>query len=176
AHHRLRVAVVGRSAAELRAQLEAFLSGESAPGVFAGRGAGGASVVYVFSGQGAQWWGMGRELAARFPEFRASLAECDELLWERTQEWRLLEELERGPQESRLDGEEMDLTQCALFALQVTLARLWSSYGVRPTAVVGHSMGEVAAAVASGVLSLAEGIEVIYERSRLLRRASGRGA
>src|SRR6185503_17189404 len=65
AHHRQRVAVVGRSAGELRVQLEAFLSGESAPGVFAGRGAGGAGVVYVFSGQGAQWWGMGRELAAR---------------------------------------------------------------------------------------------------------------
>ncbi|HEX5876530.1 MAG TPA: SDR family NAD(P)-dependent oxidoreductase, partial [Pyrinomonadaceae bacterium] len=118
----------------------------------------------------------GRELAARFPEFRASLVECDELLAQRTQEWRLLEELERGPEESRLDGEEMDLTQCALFALQVSLARLWSSFGVRPAAVVGHSMGEVAAAVAAGVLSLAEGVEVIYERSRLLRRASGRGA
>ncbi|HKY46023.1 MAG TPA: SDR family NAD(P)-dependent oxidoreductase, partial [Pyrinomonadaceae bacterium] len=92
------------------------------------------------------------------------------------QEWRLLEELERGAEESRLDGEEIDLTQCALFALQVSLARLWSSYGVRPVAVVGHSMGEVAAAVAAGVLSLAEGVEVIYERSRLLRAASGPGA
>ncbi|HEX5884362.1 MAG TPA: SDR family NAD(P)-dependent oxidoreductase, partial [Pyrinomonadaceae bacterium] len=140
------------------------------------RVAGELGVVYVFSGQGAQWWGMGRELAARFPEFRASLVECDELLWQRTQAWRLLEELERGPEETRLDGEEIELTQCALFALQVSLARLWNSYGVRPTAVVGHSMGEVAAAVAAGVLSLAEGVGVIYERSRLLRQASGRGA
>ncbi|HKY44287.1 MAG TPA: beta-ketoacyl synthase N-terminal-like domain-containing protein, partial [Pyrinomonadaceae bacterium] len=176
AHHRERVAVVGRTAGELRAQLEAFLRGEQTPGVYAGRAAGGASVVYVFSGQGAQWWRMGRELAARFPEFRASLAECDELLWQRTQEWRLLEELERGPEETRLDGEEIELTQCALFALQVSLVRLWISHGVRPTAVVGHSMGEVAAAVAARVLSLAEGVEVIYERSRLLRQASGRGA
>lgn len=174
-HHRYRVAVLGRSAGELRAQLESFLSGECAPGVFVGKG-GAAGVVYVFSGQGAQWWGMGRELAARVPEFRATLVECDELFAQRTQDWRLLEELERGPEESRLDGDEMDLTQCALFALQVSLARLWTSYGVRPTAVVGHSMGEAAAAVAAGVLSLAEGVAVIYERSRLLRRASGRGA
>ncbi|HKR14760.1 MAG TPA: amino acid adenylation domain-containing protein, partial [Pyrinomonadaceae bacterium] len=175
AHHRERVAVVGRTAGELRAQLEAFLSGEATAGVFSGRAASGAGVVYVFSGQGAQWWGMGRELAARVPEFRASLAECDELLWQRTQEWRLLEELERGAEETRLEGEEIELTQCALFALQVSLARLWSSYGVKASAVVGHSMGEVAAAVAAGVLSLAEGVEVIYERSRLLREASGRG-
>ncbi|HEU4766778.1 MAG TPA: SDR family NAD(P)-dependent oxidoreductase, partial [Pyrinomonadaceae bacterium] len=181
AHHRERVAVVGGAAAELRTQLKAFVSDEPAAGVFAGKPAGIAGsrepgVVYVFSGQGAQWWGMGRELAARFPEFRASLAECDELLWQRTHEWRLLEELERGAEETRLDGEEIELTQCALFALQVSLARLWSSFGVRPTAVVGHSMGEVAAAVAAGVLTLAEGVEVIYERSRLLRKASGRGA
>ncbi len=176
AHHRERMAVVGRTAGELRTQLEAFLSDEPAAGVFTGKAAGELGVVYVFSGQGAQWWGMGRELAARFPEYRASLAECDELLWQRTREWRLLEELERGAEETRLDGEEIELTQCALFALQVSLARLWSSYGVRPTAVVGHSMGEVAAAVAAGVLSLAEGVEVIYERSRLLRQASGRGA
>ncbi|HSK64712.1 MAG TPA: type I polyketide synthase, partial [Pyrinomonadaceae bacterium] len=176
AHHRERVAVVGKTAAELRAQLEAFLRDEPAPGVFSGRAGGELGVVYVFPGQGAQWWGMGRELAARYPEFRASLAECDELLWERTQAWRLLEELQRGPEESRLDGDEIDLTQCALFALQVSLARLWTSYGVQPAAVVGHSMGEVAAAVAAGVLRLAEGVEVIYERSRLLREASGRGA
>ncbi|HSK63450.1 MAG TPA: type I polyketide synthase, partial [Pyrinomonadaceae bacterium] len=114
AHHRERVAVVGRTAAELRAQLGAFLSGEPTAGVFSGRAAVELDVVYVFSGQGAQWWGMGRELAARFPEFRASLAECDELLWQRTQAWRLLEELERGPEETRLDGEEIELTQCAL--------------------------------------------------------------
>ncbi|HEU4769267.1 MAG TPA: type I polyketide synthase, partial [Pyrinomonadaceae bacterium] len=176
AHHRERVAVVGRSATEFRTQLEAFLRDEPAAGVFAGKASRELGVVYVFSGQGAQWWGMGCGLAARFPEFRASLAECDELLWQRTQEWRLLEELERGPEATRLDGEEIELTQCALFALQVSLARLWSSFGVRPTAVVGHSMGEVAAAVAAGVLTLAEGVEVIYERSRLLRQASGRGA
>ena len=176
AHHRERVAVVGKTAAELRAQLEAFLRDEPAPGVFSGRAASELDVVYVFPGQGAQWWGMGRELAARYPEYRASLSECDELFRQRTQEWRLLEELERGPEESRLDGEQIDLTQCALFALQVSLARLWSSFGVQPAAVVGHSMGEVAAAVAAGVLSLAEGVEVIYERSRLLREASGHGA
>src|ERR1051325_7831056 len=150
AHHRERLAVVGRTAAELRTQLQAFLNDERAEGVFTGKAAGGLGVVYVFSGQGAQWWGMGRELATRIPEFRASLAECDELLWQRTQEWRLLEELERGPEETRLDGEEVELTQCALFALQVSLARLWSSYGVKPTAVVGHSMGEVAAGVRGG--------------------------
>jgi amino acid adenylation domain-containing protein len=176
AHHRERVAVVGKNAAELRAQLESFLCDEPAPGVFSGRAASELGVVYVFPGQGAQWWGMGRELAVRYPEYRASLVECDELLWQRTQEWRLLEELERGPEESRLDGEMIELTQCALFALQVSLARLWGSFGVRAAAVVGHSMGEVAAAVAAGVLSLAEGVEVIYERSRLLQQASGHGA
>lgn len=179
-HHPHRLCLVANSARQLARQLDAFLSSDAAGGLFAGspRGRSGSAprAGFVFSGQGAQWWGMGRELFAGSATFRNAIAEIDALFRRHTNDWRLLEELTASEEGSRLDGTRIEITQCTLFALQVALARMWRAFGVEPVAVIGHSMGEVAAAVVSGALSLADGVRVIYERGRLLQRAVGQGA
>lgn len=182
AHHRPhRVCFVAHSARELVDQLDAFLAHEPAAGVFTGsvkQRAGGAAprFGFVFSGQGAQWWGMGRELLAASTTFRDAIAEIDALFRRHTTDWRLLDELTAAETQSRLDGPHIEITQCALFALQVALARMWRAFGIEPAAVIGHSMGEVAAAAVSGALSLDQAVRVIYERGHLLQRAVGQGA
>ncbi len=129
-------------------------------------------LIFVCGGQGSQWWGMGRQLLAAEPVFRAVIAECDQLLRPYA-EWSLLAELTRPLTQSRL--EETAITQPALFALQMALAALWQKWGIQPDAVVGHSMGEVAAACISGALSLADGVRIIFHRGRLTQTAAGQG-
>ena len=144
-------------------------------------------VVFVYPGQGGQWPGMGRDLFARSPVFRRAVEECAAVLGAHAPGWRLLDlfTAPASPHPSaaaaaratgrRRQGEwGFELTQCALFALQVGLGRLWRRCGVEPCAVVGHSLGEVAAVEAAGVLTLAEAVRVVYERSRRLG-AVGRG-
>ncbi|MFD0776056.1 acyltransferase domain-containing protein, partial [Streptomonospora algeriensis] len=128
-------------------------------------------VVFVFPGQGGQWAGMGRELLATEPEFAAAMAECDEAIRAETG-WSVVELLNGG--EDRFG--ELDVVQPALWAVEVSLARLWRSWGVRPAAVVGHSMGEAAAAAFSGALSIADAAAVVCRRSRIAKKLSGRGA
>lgn len=182
AHHRPhRVCLVANFGRQLVQQLDAFISHEAVTGLFADsshRSAGGSTLRagFVFSGQGAQWWGMGRELLTTSSTFREAVAESGALFQRHTNDWRLLEELTAPEEESRLDGKEIEITQCALFALQVALARMWRAFGVEPVAVIGHSMGEVAASVVSGALSLEDAVRVIYERGHLLQRAVGQGA
>ena len=106
------------------------------------------------------------------PAFQAALQQCDALFYD-CAGWSLLHELTADESTSRL--QETAIAQPVLFALQVALAALWQSWGVIPEAVVGHSMGEVAAAYVSGALSLPDAIQVIFHRSRLLQRLTGNG-
>ena len=99
----------------------------------------------------------------RWAVFRDKIAECDSLLAERA-DWSLLEELLRDESRSRLA--ETAIAQPAIFSVQVALAALWESWGIRPAAVVGHSVGEVAAAHVAGALDLREASRVIFERGR----------
>ena len=170
-HHAHRVAVVGRTREELAEGLGEFLRGEEErPAV----GEVAPKVVFVFSGQGSQWVGMGRELLAQQPVFREALEECESALKPYTS-WSPLEQLAAAEDEARLG--EVEVVQPLLFCMQVALARLWRHWGVKPAAVVGHSMGEVAAAHVAGALSLREAARVIAMRSQLVRQhASGRGA
>ena len=174
AHHEHRFAVVARSHDELRDSLEAFVRQEARTGLSFGRALPGRrpKVAFVFPGQGSQWLGMGRELMAQEPVFRKALAECDRAIQEEAG-WSLLAELEAAPEASRLD--QVDVIQPALFALQVALAALWRSRGVEPDAVVGQSMGEVAAACVAGALGLEDATRVICRRSRLVKSTSGQG-
>jgi acyl transferase domain-containing protein len=164
-----RLAVTFRSGAELRERLGAFLRGEVVQGVASGaRISSRPSVAFVFPGHGPPWGSMAREIWQAEPVFRDALAACDGALRPHLGE-SLLEVLEPG---SRADPRRDVLTtQVALFSLQVALATLWRSWGVEPDAVVGHSMGEVAAAHVAGSLSLDDAARVITERSRLMQRA-----
>jgi myxalamid-type polyketide synthase MxaD len=175
-HHDYRMSVTGDSPAQLIEGLEAFLKGETRAGLSSGRKALGAhkKLAFVFSGQGSQWFGMGRTLLHDEPIFREVIERCELALRPHT-DWSLIAELAAtDATESRLN--DVDVIQPALFAVQVALAALWRSWGIEPDAVVGHSMGEVAAAYVSGALSLEDAALVICTRSKLVKRTVGQGA
>lgn len=173
-HHDHRLAVVGRDRKDLGEHLAAFVRGESRPGVAAGTVERGRrrGVVFVFSPHGSQWIGMGRELIQTAPAFRASLETCAALI-HREVGWSVLEKL--ASEDARW-LEQIDILQPTLFALQVSLAALFKSLGIEPDAVVGHSMGEVAAAHVAGAIDLEDAVRITCRRSRLLRTITGRGA
>jgi tyrocidine synthetase III len=175
-HHDYRLAVTGNSPAQLIRSLEAFLQGEGHPGLSSGRTISGrrSKLAFVFSGQGSQWLGMGRELLEQEDVFREVVERCDQAM-RPYGDWSLLAELAcTDADQSRLN--EIDILQPALFAMQVALAALWRSWGIEPQAVVGHSMGEVAAAYVAGALSLEDAVRVICHRSRLIKPTIGQGA
>ncbi len=171
--HRLSCVVAGREDAV--EQLDAFLRGDERPRLTPGQKttASAGKVAFVFPGQGSQWIGMGRGLLAGQPLVRQILSECDAAIREFA-DWSLIDELTAAEGQSRLD--RIDVIQPCIFAMQVALAGLWRSWGVEPAAVVGHSMGEVAAAYVAGALSMRDAARIICRRSRLLRRTSGKGA
>lgn len=171
-HHNHRLSFIVHSQQELTLRLEAFLKEQLPPAPLSPLSPASSGLVFVFSGQGPQWWAMGRELLNKEPGFRASIEQCDRLLSEHVN-WSLLDELNKSESHSRLS--ETEIAQPSLFALQVALANLWRDWGIEPDAVVGHSMGEVAAAYISGALSLADAIKIIYHRSRLLQQVAGQG-
>jgi acyl transferase domain-containing protein/NADPH:quinone reductase-like Zn-dependent oxidoreductase/NAD(P)-dependent dehydrogenase (short-subunit alcohol dehydrogenase family)/acyl carrier protein len=173
-HHEHRAVAVAGSRLELADLLAGFARGETPAGLARGQAAGGRPrVVFVFSGQGSQWLGMGRQLLVEEPVFRAALEACDVAI-AREAGFSVLEELAADEAHSRLG--EIDTVQPILFAMEVALAALWRSWGVEPDCVVGHSMGEVAAAHVAGIVSLPDAAAVICRRSRILRRVSGKGA
>ncbi|UED87409.1 type I polyketide synthase [Streptomyces profundus] len=164
-----RAVVIGDSRHELLAGLDALAGGEPAGQVATGATGAGSNAVFVFPGQGAQWVGMGLELAEEYPVFGEALRECAGAL-SRWVEWDVDEEL-RG------DLSRVDVVQPLSWAVMVSLGRLWESFGVVPAAVVGHSQGEIAAAVVAGGLSLEDGARVVALRSRVIAgRLAGRGA
>ncbi|HEY2502020.1 MAG TPA: SDR family NAD(P)-dependent oxidoreductase [Mycobacterium sp.] len=173
-HHDHRLAVVGDSPAELSEGLAAYRQGGARPGLFAGRCRPGQrpGVVFVFSGQGSQWYGMGQRLYGQEPAFRDALDMCDRAMRPHL-DGSIVAELLADQNHSRLS--DIGVIQPAIFAVQVGLAALWRSWGVEPQAVVGHSLGEVAAAHVAGALSLQDAARVICGRARLLRRANGSG-
>ena len=175
-HHDYRLAMTGDSPDRMIEGLDSFTRGENLAGLSVGRRSANQSkkLVFVFSGQGSQWLGMGRDLLRHYSPFRDALVQCDRALRPYC-EWSLLAELDvTDPALSRLH--EIDILQPVLFAIQVGLAALWDSWGVGPDVVVGHSMGEVAAAYVAGALTLEDAARVICFRSRLITPTTGRGA
>jgi myxalamid-type polyketide synthase MxaB len=174
-HHDHRLSVLGRSLSEIGEQLDAYFAGEPRRGVASGSKLPDTKrkIAFVFPGQGSQWLGMARRLMDQEPVFRTTLESCAQAL-SRYAEWSLLDEIRADAATSRL--EELDVVQPVLFAVQVALAAQWRAWGVEPDAVVGHSMGEVAAAYVAGIIGLDDAARIICRRSQIVRRrASGHG-
>ncbi|UUU22864.1 type I polyketide synthase [Streptomyces sp. DSM 40750] len=170
-HLDARAAIVARDREELAAGLRTIADGDESREAVVGSAPAnpGKGLVWVFSGHGSQWAGMGRELLASEPVFASVIDELEPVF---------LEEIGFSPRQVLLDGdfETVDRVQTMIFAVQMGLAEVWRAYGVEPEAVIGHSVGEIAAAVTCGLLSRADGARLICRRSKLLRRVAGRGA
>ncbi|MDI1443198.1 type I polyketide synthase [Polyangium sp. 6x1] len=175
AHHRTRGVVAARSRAEVLDGLRALADGREHPLARAGTVpiVGRRGLVFVFPGQGSQWVGMGRSLFVQKPVFREAIEDCDAVI-RRAAGFSVIEELLADETRSQLG--RIDVVQPMLFAIEVALAALWRAWGVEPDGVIGHSMGEIAAAHVAGVLSLDDAAKVICRRSKLLRRVAGLGA
>ncbi|WP_218952276.1 type I polyketide synthase [Amycolatopsis anabasis] len=165
-----RAVIVGHHRDDLRAALLTFTRGEPAPNVVAGAVPPGVRrTVFVFPGQGAQWAGMARALLDSAPAFARAFADCAKAI-ESLVDWSVADALRDG------SFDRVDVVQPLLFAVAVSLAELWRSYGVEPAAVAGHSQGEIAAACVAGALSLEDAARVVVLRSRLIAaELSGRG-
>jgi acyl transferase domain-containing protein/NADPH:quinone reductase-like Zn-dependent oxidoreductase/NAD(P)-dependent dehydrogenase (short-subunit alcohol dehydrogenase family) len=173
-HLEYRAAVLASDGEQFRERLSALASGERHADVSVGEGAAEPpELVFVYTGMGPQWWGMGQELLAQDVDFREAIAETDGY-FRALAGWSLLDAMRANEAESRIA--RTDVAQPTSFALQVALTRYWQARGVQPTAVVGHSAGEVAAALVAGIYPLAAAVRIIYQRSRLQQRLAGRGA
>lgn len=172
--HPLRVAAVVRDQAELTASLRSLADGVVPDDVVVGRlpNGGVGRLAFAFTGQGNQWLAMGRALIRREPVFRDALLECDRPL-RRALGWSPFAVLDRGKDADQL--RDTKYAQPTIFALQVALARLWASWGVVPDMVVGHSMGEIAAAHVAGVLDLPTAATLIAARADAMAGTRGLG-
>ncbi|OAN28700.1 polyketide synthase [Mycolicibacterium iranicum] len=168
AHRTVRTAVLAGTAEELVSALRAIAAGDAPPQATVPDGDRGP--VWVFSGQGSQWSAMGAALLAGEPRFAAAIAEIEPLIAAESG----FSVTDAVTAAETVTG--IDRVQPAVFAFQVALARTLAAYGVHPSAVIGHSMGEVAAAVVSEALSLEDGVKVICRRSRLMQRVATEGA
>jgi len=174
-HLNERLAVVAADNADAGAKLQAFLAGD-VQAVARARASSGMEpeVVFLFTGQGAQYPGMARELYATQPVFREHLDRCVALaapLLKRS----LLEVIAGDGDDAGL-LDDTTYTQPALFAIEYALAQLWRSWGVQPAAVMGHSVGEYVAACLAGVFSLEDGLRLIVARARLMGELPRGGA
>jgi acyl transferase domain-containing protein/acyl carrier protein len=171
-----RLSVTSNSAEQLGERLSAYLEGQPSPGVAHGQltGRRAPAVAFLFTGQGSQYVGMGRQLYLTQPVFRRALDKCDALL--RPVLGRsLVSVLHPEPGEaSPID--ETAFTQPVLFAFEWALVQLWRSWGIEPSVVMGHSVGEYVAACVAGVFTLEEGLALIAERGRLMQSLPPGGA
>jgi acyl transferase domain-containing protein/NAD(P)-dependent dehydrogenase (short-subunit alcohol dehydrogenase family) len=174
-HLTSRLAVAGRDKQSILGKLRMFLSAASGEGIHAGKAAAraGRGTVFVFTGMGPQWWAMGQELYRSEPVYRRAADEID-AAFVAVAGFSILAEMLRDEASSRIT--QTQFAQPANFLLQVALTRMLAAAGIRPDAIVGHSVGEVSAAHVAGVLSLHDAVTVSYHRSRLQKTAAGTGS
>nr|AEH26521.1 polyketide synthase [uncultured Acidobacteria bacterium A11] len=173
--HKLhRLCLVAANGPEGAERIHSFRAGERAPGVVTGKARSDSppKVAFVFSGQGPQWFGMGRGLLAGNQLYRGKLEECDELV-RRLAGWSLIEALSAPEELSRIG--ETAIAQPALCALQIALAHVWMNRGIQPVATVGHSVGELAAAHVAGRLTLEETMRIVVHRGDCIARFARKG-
>ncbi|MER7468640.1 type I polyketide synthase [Streptomyces sp. NPDC097981] len=172
-HFESRASVVAADSAGLVEALRALAEGDSHEAVVTGAARERGKVVFVYPGQGSQWVGMGRELLASSAVFAEAVDACDAALRPHTG-WSVREVL-AGEEGDHPPFDRVDVVQPALFAMGVGLSALWRSLGVEPSAVVGHSQGEVVAAVVSGALTLEQGSQIVAQRSQAVLACAGQG-
>lgn len=174
-HHRTRAVVMGRSYDEVLDGLRAIADRKDHSAIRIGTApvGGQPGLVFVFPGQGSQWVGMGRTLFTEKAVFREIIEVCDVVV-RRESGFSIVEELFAEEAHSQLT--RIDVVQPLLFTIEIALAALWRSWGVEPDCVIGHSMGEIAAAHVAGILSLEDALRIICRRSKLLKRIAGKGA
>ncbi|OBH12730.1 type I polyketide synthase [Mycobacterium sp. E3247] len=166
-----RAVLVGHDREALTRDLAALAAGEPAPGLVVGHAGPAVRTAFVFPGQGSQWPGMGRGLHHRFPAFARAFDEAAAAM-DTHLRVPLREVMWGGDAESLQDTE---FAQPALFVLEVALAALWRSWGVTPDVVLGHSVGEIAAACVAGALSLVDAARVVAARGELMARLPAGG-
>lgn len=173
-HHDHRLAFLAQDRGDLIHRMTEWLAeGERGGTAFTGRPVAEPNpLVFVYTGQGAQWWAMGQDLIHREPVFRKVLEDIDAYL-KPLAGWSLIEEMTRDEASSQIN--RTNIAQPAIFGLQVALSELWKSWGIRPAKVVGHSVGEVAAAYVAGAYTLEDAVKIIYHRSRLQDMTGGKG-
>lgn len=167
-HFEHRLAIQASTSAEVKAGLDAFISNTNIPALSTGHAKPGAQpkIAFLFTGQGAQYIGMGRGLYETQPVFRAALDQCAEIL-NSILDRPLLDVIYPQDKNDTLLN-QTTYTQPALFAFEYALAMLWRSWGFEPQAVLGHSVGEYVAACIAGVFTLEDGLRLIAERARLM--------
>ncbi len=172
-HYNHRAAIVASTNDELSELLDAFIRDEARLGVCTpSLEQKQPLIAFVFTGMGPQWWAMGHKLLREEIVFRDAIANVDEKFKELSG-WSILNEMLVSEDISRMS--ETEVAQPANFAIQVGLAALWESWGVKPNAIIGHSAGEAAAAFVAGAMSLEDAVKVIYTRSRLQQLTTGQG-
>ncbi|MFN8009506.1 MAG: beta-ketoacyl synthase N-terminal-like domain-containing protein, partial [Terriglobia bacterium] len=176
AHLPHRAFLVAESMHQMRDKLLRLANGEFLPNVFKGQkeGADKLKVSFLFTGQGSQYVGMGRGLYETEPGFRKRLESCEEILGKELDEPLLSVLYGEAGGATVLD--ETRYTQPALYCLEYALAELWGSWGISPSVVMGHSVGEYAAACLAGVFSFEDGLKLIAARGRLMQEQCERGA
>jgi acyl transferase domain-containing protein len=169
-----RAVIFGDDRADILADVAALAEGQPTANLVRGVARERGAPVFVFAGHGAQWPGMAAELLARAPVFAESMRECTAALAAHL-DWPIETELAKvlGDEEAT---QRPDVLQPVLWAVMVSLARMWRSYGVNPAGVIGHSQGEVAAACVAEALSLSEGARVVAVRAKLLAGLPATGA
>jgi acyl transferase domain-containing protein/NADPH:quinone reductase-like Zn-dependent oxidoreductase/short-subunit dehydrogenase len=168
-HFGHRLSVLSSTTEEARQKLSSFLAGQAQSGLVSSRVSGGQrpKIAFLFTGQGSQYAGMGLGLYETSPTFRHALDRCDELLSPHLDRPLLSVLYSKDPAENLL-GQTI-YTQPAVFSLEYALSELWRSWGVQPSFVLGHSVGEYVAACVAGIFSLEDGLRLIVQRARLMQ-------
>lgn len=173
-HFLHRLAIVTDTSRRAQETLASFVNGEVSDGACHGSRKGPREIAFLFTGQGSQYTGMARVLYQTQPVFRRTLDECDALL-RLHMERPLLSVLFPAPGSSS-PIDQTEYTQPSLFALEYSLAAMWRSWGVEPSMVLGHSVGEYVAACVAGMFPLEAGLALIAERARLMQSLPAGGA
>ena len=173
-HFDARAAIQVDDVGQAQDALDALAQGRAHSAVSTGTARPLGGVVFVFPGQGSQWPAMGRALLAEFAVFADAIAACDAALSPHTG-WSVSAVLRGDSGDGVPPLDRVDVVQPVLFATAIGLAAVWRNLGVRPDAVIGHSQGEIAAAVVAGALSLEDGARIAAVRSKLVRTLAGGG-